>query len=76
MQRKDVTPNSDKKFIAKFGIGLAGGLLGGALILGGAYSGIIPPNGGNNAATTTSTNHGDTKVSNVSYNVSSDVTKP
>ena len=42
MQRKDVTPNSDKKFIAKFGIGLAGGLLGGALILGGAYSGIIP----------------------------------
>ena len=77
MQRKDVTPNSDKKsLLQKFGIGLAGGLLGGALILGGAYSGIIPtPNGGNNAATTTSTNHGDTKVSNVSYNVSSDVTK-
>ena len=77
MQRKDVTPNSDKKsLLQKFGIGLAGGLLGGALILGSAYSGIIPtPNGGNNAATTTSTNHGDTKVSNVSYNVSSDVTK-
>ena len=36
MQRKDVTPNSDKKsLLQKFGIGLAGGLLGGALILGG-----------------------------------------
>ena len=38
MQRKDVTPNSDKSLLQKFGIGLAG-LLGGALILGGAYSG-------------------------------------
>ena len=31
-----------KSLLQKFGIGLAGGLLGGALILGGAYSGIIP----------------------------------
>ncbi|MGH2220889.1 S1C family serine protease, partial [Enterococcus faecalis] len=37
MQRKDVTPNSDKKSILqKFGIGLAGALLGCAVILGGA----------------------------------------
>lgn len=43
MQRKDVTPNSDKKsLLQKFGIGLAGGLLGGALILGGAYLGLFP----------------------------------
>ena len=76
MQRKDVTPNSDKKFIAKIWDWFSWRLTWWCSYSRGAYSGIIPtPNGGNNAATTTSTNHGDTKVSNVSYNVSSDVTK-
>ena len=42
MQRKDVTPNSDKKVYCKIWDWFSGGLLGGALILGGAYSGIIP----------------------------------
>ena len=41
MQRKDVTPNSDKKVYCKIWDWFSW-RLGGALILGGAYSGIIP----------------------------------
>ena len=42
MQRKMLHLIQIKKFIAKIWDWFAGGLLGGALILGGAYSGIIP----------------------------------
>jgi serine protease Do len=80
MQRKDVTPDSDKKqngLFKKFGIGLVGGLLGGALAFGGAYA-IMGQNSSSTPSTTTSTvkeNKGDTKVTNVSLDVNSDVTK-
>ncbi|MHC5227849.1 S1C family serine protease [Enterococcus sp. LJL99] len=81
--RKDVTPDSNNtknSFVKKFGTGLLGGLVGGALIFGGAYA----VGGGNmfssnsTPSTTQSTvknNSGDTKVSNVSYDVNSDVSK-
>lgn len=81
MQKKDVTPNSDKKqngLFKKFGIGLVGGLLGGALAFGGAY--VITgqtPSSSNSSTTTNSVkdNKGDTKVTNVNLDVTSDVTK-
>lgn len=80
MQKKDVTPKSNKNnLIKKFGLGIAGGLLGGALVMGGTYAAInaniLPSPSGSSAATTTTNSSGSTKVSNVSYNVSSDVTK-
>ncbi|MBO0423092.1 serine protease [Enterococcus plantarum] len=80
MQKKDVTPNSDKKqngLFKKFGIGLVGGLLGGALAFGGAYV-ITGQSPSSNSSTTTNTvkdNKGDTKVTNVNLDVTSDVTK-
>ncbi|OTN88482.1 serine protease DO [Enterococcus sp. 7E2_DIV0204] len=81
MQKKDVTPDSDKKqngLFKKFGIGLVGGLLGGALAFGGAYAIMGQNSPSSNSSTTTSTvkdNKGDTKVTNVSLDVNSDVTK-
>ncbi|MCA5012069.1 MULTISPECIES: S1C family serine protease [unclassified Enterococcus] len=81
MQRKDVTPDSDKKqngVFKKFGIGLVGGLLGGALAFGGAYAITGQNNSSNNNTTTNTTvkdTKGDTKVTNVSLDVNSDVTK-
>ncbi|MGM0219349.1 S1C family serine protease [Enterococcus sp. AZ126] len=81
MQKKDVTPNSDKKqngVFKKFGIGLVGGLLGGALAFGGAYAIMGQNPSSSNSPTTTNSvkdNKGDTKVTNVNLDVSSDVTK-
>ncbi|MEI5990770.1 S1C family serine protease [Enterococcus crotali] len=81
MQKKDVTPDSNKKqngLFKKFGIGLIGGLLGGALAFGGAYAIMGQNSPSSNPSTTTSTvkdNKGDTKVTNVSLDVNSDVTK-
>jgi len=81
MQKKDVTPNSDKKqnsLFKKFGIGLVGGLLGGALAFGGAYAIMGQNPSSSNSSTTTNSvkdNKGDTKVTNVSLDVNSDVTK-
>lgn len=81
MQKKDVTPDSDKKqngLFKKFGIGLVGGLLGGALAFGGAYAIMGQNSPSSNSSTTTSTvkdNKGDTKVTNVSLDINSDVTK-
>ncbi|EOL44517.1 S1C family serine protease [Enterococcus caccae] len=81
MQKKDVTPDSDKKqngLFKKFGIGLVGGLLGGALAFGGAYAIMGQNSPSSNSPTTTSTvknNKGDTKVTNVNLDVNSDVTK-
>lgn len=80
MQRKDVSPDSDKKqngFVKKFGIGLVGGLVGGALAFGGAYA-VMNQNSPSSSPTTTSSvknNSGETKVTNVSLDVNSDVTK-
>ncbi|MTD41965.1 PDZ domain-containing protein [Erwinia sp. CPCC 100877] len=80
MQKKDVTPNSNKKennLLKKFGMGLIGGLLGGALAFGGAYA-ITNQNASSTSSTSTSTvtdNKGDTKVTNVNLDVNSDVTK-
>ncbi|MGX7243768.1 S1C family serine protease [Enterococcus quebecensis] len=81
MQRKDVTPDSDKNtnsLFKKFGIGLAGGLLGGALAFGGAYAIMGQNSPSSNAPTTTNSvknNKGDTKVTNVNLDVNSNVTK-
>ncbi|MBO0438915.1 S1C family serine protease [Candidatus Enterococcus ikei] len=80
MQRKDVSPDSDKKqngLFKKFGIGLIGGLLGGALAFGGAYVIMDQNSSSSNSPTTNSVkdNKGDTKVTNVSLDVNSDVTK-
>ncbi|MHC5372863.1 S1C family serine protease [Enterococcus sp. LJL120] len=76
------TPNPGKKkkksgaseTLKRFGIGLAGGLLGAALIVGG-YAAVT--SGSNNTTTnsnTTSNTSGTTQVSNVSVNVNSDIT--
>ncbi|WP_265459953.1 S1C family serine protease [Enterococcus sp. HY326] len=76
------TPNPGKKkkksgaseTLKRFGIGLAGGLLGAALIVGG-YAAFN--SGSNNTTTntnTTSNTSGTTQVSNVSVNVNSDIT--
>ncbi|MEI5993689.1 S1C family serine protease [Candidatus Enterococcus mansonii] len=82
MQRKDVTPDSDNKkngLFKKFGIGLVGGLLGGALAFGGAYAiiGQNTPASSNSSTTTNSVkdNKGNTKITNVNLDVNSNVTK-
>lgn len=79
MQKKDSTPDSDKQqndLFKKLGIGLIGGLLGGALAFGGAYA-ITGQNlsSSNPPATTVKSNKGETKVTNVRLDVTSDVTK-
>lgn len=78
--RKDVSPESnDKKnsFVKKFGTGLLGGLVGGALIFGGAYAvsggNLFSNSNSSTSQTTVKNNSGDTKVSTVSYDVNSDV---
>ena len=76
MDRKDVTPNSEKNssgIFKKLGIGIVGGLLGGALAFGGFYA-VMSPNFNSSPAVTKTDNAKDTKVSNVNYNVKSDVT--
>ncbi len=80
MDRKDVTPNSNKNksgLMKKLGIGIAGGLIGGSLAFGGLYA--VTDMGNNNNTTTSELtpedNSGDTKVSNVNVNVNSDITK-
>ncbi|MGK0677199.1 S1C family serine protease, partial [Enterococcus faecalis] len=80
MEKKDITPKSNKNNLwKKFCVGLAGGLLGGVLMVGGTYAAIntnlLPSPSGSSANTTNTTAKGETKVSNVSYDVSSDVTK-
>ncbi|MDA9470448.1 S1C family serine protease [Enterococcus sp. 5H] len=81
MQRKDVTPDSDQKsngLMKKFGIGILGGLVGGALAFGGVYAITGSNSSTSNSPTTTNSvknNSGDTKVTNVNLDVNSDVTK-
>lgn len=80
MDRKDVTPNSNKNkngLMKKLGIGIAGGLIGGSLAFGGLYA--VTDMGNNNSSNTSeltpTDNSSDTKVSNVNVNVNSDITK-
>ncbi len=76
MSRKDVTPNQNNVF-KKFGIGLAGGILGGMLVIGGFYA-FGTPQGNNStgtANTTTTSNQGGATISNVKVDVTSDVTQ-
>lgn len=81
MQRKDVTPDSEKKsngLMKKFGIGILGGLVGGALAFGGVYAITGSNSSTSNSSTTTNSvknNSGETKVTNVNLDVNSDVTK-
>lgn len=60
--------------LKRFGLSLAGGLLGGALILGGAV--LVNENSttSNSSSASSSNTSGTTTVSNVSVNVSSDIT--
>lgn len=81
MQRKDVTPDSDKKqngLLKKFGIGVLGGLVGGSLAFGAVYAFTDTNSSSSTSSATTSSvknNSGDTKVTNVNLDVTSDVTK-
>lgn len=76
MSRKDVTP-SQKNLLKKFGINLAGGVLGGMLVIGGFYAFGNP--GGNSSSgitgTTNTTTQGGATISNVKVDVTSDVTQ-
>lgn len=74
MSRKDVTPNQNNLF-KKFGIGLAGGILGGMLVLGGFYAFGTPNGNGSSGTTNTTTTQGGATVSNVKVGVTSDVTQ-
>ncbi|GGI64918.1 S1C family serine protease [Enterococcus alcedinis] len=66
-------------FFKKFGIGLAGGVLGGILAVGSFYnfSGTLFNNNGNETPTTETTvnSNNKTEVSNIKVNATSDVTK-
>lgn len=76
MDRKDVTPSSERKssgIFKKIGLGVVGGLLGGALAFGGFYA-VMSPNFNSSPAVTKTDDGKNTKVSNVNYNVKSDVT--
>lgn len=76
MSRKDVTP-SQKNLLKKFGISLAGGVLGGMLVIGGFYAFGTPSGNGNSGATgtTNTTTQGGATISNVKVDVTSDVTQ-
>ncbi|EOT39627.1 S1C family serine protease [Enterococcus columbae] len=58
--------------LARFGIGLCSGLLGGAIAFGGLYA---INSGSNQTSTGVQTAQSSTKVSNVKYNVNSDITE-
>lgn len=80
MEKKDVTPDSNKKqngLWKKFGIGVLGGVVGGGLAFGGAYAvtSSYPSITGSSATSTVKDNSGNTEVSNVNVDVTSDVTK-
>ncbi|AIM25516.1 S1C family serine protease [Melissococcus plutonius] len=80
MERKNVTPISNKKnsFFKKFGIGLLGGVVGGVLIIGGTYAAVgmnVLPSPSATNTNNSLTPAKSTKVSNINYNVNSDVTK-
>lgn len=77
MSRKDVTPNHKNSLLKKFGISLAGGMLGGALVVGGAYNFTDAFKGSSDnqpAITETVTTDNGTQVNNVKVNATSDVT--
>lgn len=71
---KDVTPNKQKNtgLLKRFGVGLLSGVLGGMLVLGGAYA--LNQQDTNSSSNTTTSSSGSTKVSTIKYNVESDTT--
>lgn len=71
---KDVTPNKQKNtgLLKRFGIGLLSGVLGGMLVLGGAYA--LNQQDTTSSSSTTTSSSGSTKVSTIKYNVESDTT--
>lgn len=85
MARKDVTPNNKNNrnngtnsndLLKKLSIGIAGGVLGGLLTIGGFY--VVNRSNVSyepQATAQSSTNNQGTKVSNIKYNVESDTTK-
>ncbi len=78
MKRKDVTPDfhghkKNNGLFQRFAISLAGGLLGGALAFGGLY--LVNNNQTGNTNTTNTSNQTTTQVSNVQYNINSEVTE-
>ena len=79
MVRKNVTPGRKPSsgLLKKLGIGILGGVVGGLLTFGGLYlamgSSLTSP--GTTATSGVQDNNGQTKVSNVKYDVNSDVTK-
>lgn len=70
---KDVTPKKQQGFIQKFGIGLLGGLVGSALVLGGAFLLWKNPTASQQPSTKVSSPNSETTVSNVNVDVKSDV---
>lgn len=78
MDKKDVTPKDKKSngVFKRLGLGLIGGLVGGALAFGGfTFGKTLAINENNSSITTTSSTKNETKVSTVNYDVNSDVTK-
>lgn len=76
MDRKDVTPPSEKQssgVFKKLGLGIIGGLIGGSLAFGGFYA-VMGSNLNSSPTVTKTSSSKDTKVSNINFNVNSDVT--
>jgi serine protease Do len=77
MARKNVTPGGKSSgLLKKMGIGILGGVIGGLLTFGGLYLAMGSSlNSNNTASSGTQDSNGQTTVSNVTYDVNSDVTK-
>ncbi|WP_430611347.1 S1C family serine protease [Enterococcus sp. DIV0876] len=79
MERKDVTPEKKPSsgLFKKLGIGILGGVIGGLLTFGGLYLAMGSSLTGTNSTTTTGVQNssGETTVSNVKLDVTSDVTQ-
>jgi serine protease Do len=77
MARKDVTPGGKSSgLLKKLGIGILGGVIGGLLTFDGLYLAMGSSlNSNNTASGGTQDSNGQTTVSNVTYDVNSDVTK-
>lgn len=81
MERKDITPRSEKPKKNNLLQGLLGGVIGGAALFGVLYfsTGLGNGNVANKTADTATSgivdSSGNTKISNINYNVNSDVTK-
>lgn len=76
MKQEHYESNNQKQnnLLKRFGVSLAGGILGGGLVFGGAQ--LLSNDSANSThSNTTIENKGDTQVSTISYDVKSDTTK-